>query len=104
MPNFAANLSTLFTELSFLDRFAAARKAGFRAVEFQAPYDFAAGDIAARAAAAGVRIVLFNAPMGNAKAGDRGFAAQPGREADFDASIATALGYAGALDCRQIHV
>ncbi|HEV8016704.1 MAG TPA: 2-oxo-tetronate isomerase [Stellaceae bacterium] len=104
MPNFAANLSTLFTELPFLDRFAAARKAGFGAVEFQAPYDFPATDIAARAAAAGVPIVLFNAPMGNAKAGDRGFAAQPGREADFDASIATALDYARALDCRQIHV
>jgi 2-dehydrotetronate isomerase len=104
MPNFAANLSTLFTELPFLDRFAAARKAGFRAVEFQAPYDFAATEIAARAEAVGVPIVLFNAPMGNAKAGDRGFAAQPGREADFDASISSALGYARVLNCRQIHV
>ena len=104
MPNFAANLSTLFTELPFLDRFAAARKAGFRAAEFQAPYDFAAADIAACAEAAGLKIVLFNAPMGDAKAGDRGFAAQPGREADFDASIAKALDYARVLDCRQIHV
>jgi len=104
MPNFAANLSTLFTELPFLDRFAAARIAGFRAVEFQAPYDFAAEEIAARAEATGVKIVLFNAPMGNAKAGERGFGAQPGHEADFDASIAKALGYARVLDCRQIHV
>ena len=104
MPNFAANLSTLFTELPFLDRFAAARKAGFRAVEFQAPYDFTAAEIAARAEAADVKIVLFNAPMGNAKAGDRGFAAQLGREADFDASIATALAYARALNCPQVHV
>lgn len=104
MPNFAANLSTLFTELPFLDRFAAARKAGFRAVEFQTPYDFAAAEIAARATAADVEIVLFNAPMGNAKAGERGFAAQLGREADFDASIATALAYAQALNCRQVHV
>ena len=104
MPNFAANLSTLFTELPFLDRFAAARTAGFRAVEFQAPYDFAAEEIAAQAEAAGVKVVLFNAPMGNAKAGERGFAAQPGREPDFDASIAKALDYARLLDCRQIHV
>ena len=104
MPKFAANLSTLFTELPFLDRFAAARKVGFQAVEFQAPYDFAAGEIAARATQAGLKIVLFNAPMGNAKAGDRGFGAQLGREADFDASVATALSYARALDCRQIHV
>lgn len=104
MPNFAANLSTLFTELPFLDRFAAAQKAGFRAVEFQAPYDFAVGEIAAHAEAAGVKIVLFNAPMGNAKAGERGFGAQPGRETDFDASIAKALDYARVLDCRQIHV
>ncbi len=104
MPNFAANLSTLFTELPFLDRFAAAREAGFRAVEFQAPYDFSADEIAARAEAAGLKIVLFNAPMGDAKAGDRGFAAQPGREAEFDASIAKALAYARVLGCRQIHV
>ena len=104
MPNFAANLSTLFTELPFPDRFAAARKAGFRAVEFQAPYDFAANEIAACAEAAGVKIVLFNAPMGNAKAGERGFGAQSGREADFDASVAKALDYARTLDCRQIHV
>ena len=104
MPKFAANLSTLFTELSFLDRFVAARKAGFRAVEFQAPYAHPAAEIAACAAAADVPIVLFNAPMGDVKAGDRGLAAQLGREADFDASIATALSYAQALGCRQVHV
>jgi hydroxypyruvate isomerase len=94
----------MFTELPFLDRFAAAHTAGFRAVEFQAPYDFAADQIAARAKEAAVEIVLFNAPMGNAKAGERGFAAQPGREADFDASIAKALDYARTLGCPQVHV
>lgn len=104
MPNFAANLSTLFTELPFLDRFAAARKAGFGAVEFQAPYAYAAAEIAARAEAAGVRIVLFNAPLGNTAIRDRGVAAQPGREADFDAGIGTALSYAKALGCSRIHV
>jgi hydroxypyruvate isomerase len=104
MPKFAANLTTLFTEVAFLDRFAAARKAGFGAVEFQAPYDFPAEEIAARAAAADVRIVLFNAPMGDFRAGDRGFGAQPGREVDFDKSIATALSYARVLNCPQVHV
>jgi hydroxypyruvate isomerase len=104
MPKLAANLSTLFTELQFLDRFAAARAAGFKAVEFQGPYAFRAEDIAARAAAAGLPIVLFNAPMGDAKAGERGFAAQSGREAEFDAGIATALDYAMVIGCKQIHV
>jgi len=104
MPKFAANLSTLFTELPFLDRFAAAKAAGFRAVEFQAPYEFPAAAIAECLEAAGLALVLFNAPMGDAKAGERGLAAQPGREADFAASIETALSYAWALRCKQIHV
>ncbi len=104
MPNFAANLSTLFTELPFLDRFAAAKAAGFTAVEFQSPYAFPAAAIKASAERAGLAVVLFNAPMGDAKAGERGLAAQPGRETDFAASIATALVYAQALDCKQIHV
>lgn len=104
MPNFAANLSTLFTELPFLDRFAAARKAGFGAVEFQSPYGFAPADIAARCEEAALKTVLFNAPMGDHQSGERGLAAQPGREADFDASIETALAYARALRCPQVHV
>ena len=104
MPNFAANVTTLFTELPFLDRFAAARAAGFRAVEFQAPYQFAAEEIARRLSAASLALVLFNAPMGNVAAGERGLAAQPGREAEFMASIEAALAYARVLHCRQIHV
>ena|SRR5579864_2260592 len=104
MPKFAANISMLFTEIPFLDRFAAAKAAGFKAVEFQAPYNFPAAEIAERAARTGLPIVLFNAPMGDAKAGERGLAAQPGRAADFDASIATALVYAKTLDCKQMHV
>jgi hydroxypyruvate isomerase len=104
MPKLAANLSTIFTEMPFLDRFAAARAAGFKAVEFQAPYAFAAADIAARATAAELPVVLFNAPMGDAKVGDRGLAAQPGREADFDAAVTTALDYARVLGCRQVHM
>lgn len=104
MPKFAANLSTLFTELPFLERFAAAKAAGFEAVEFQAPYAFSAAEVAKRLESAGLPVVLFNAPMGNAEAKERGLAAQPGREAEFAASIAVALDYARALDCKQIHV
>ena len=104
MPKFSANISTLFTELPFLDRFVAARDAGFPAIEFQFPYEFPADVIAGRLEAAGLPGVLFNAPMGNVAAGDRGLAAQPGREADFEASIATALDYSRILDIKQIHV
>jgi len=104
MPKFAANISMLFTEIPFLDRFAAAKAAGFMAVEFQAPYNFPATEIAERATRTGLPIVLFNAPMGDVKAGERGLAAQPGRAADFDASIETALAYATTLDCKQMHV
>ncbi|MCX7160778.1 MAG: hydroxypyruvate isomerase, partial [Proteobacteria bacterium] len=74
MPRLAANLSTLFTELPFLDRFAAAAAAGFRAVEYQFPYDFKKQAVAERARAAGVQVVLHNIPSGNAAKGDRGVA------------------------------
>ncbi len=104
MPKFAANLSMLFTEVPFLERFAAAKAAGFKAVEFQAPYEFGLEELARRVAEVGLPVVLFNAPMGNAAAGELGLAAQPGREADCAASIATALTYARALGCKQIHI
>jgi hydroxypyruvate isomerase len=104
MPKFAANISMLFHELPFLERITAAKAAGFTAVEFQAPYGFPAADIAERLKRAGLSLVLFNAPMGDAKAGERGLAAQPGRETDFDASIDLALAYARVLDCKQVHV
>lgn len=74
MPRFAANLSMMFTELPFLDRFDAAAKAGFRAVEFLFPYDFPAAEIAARLKAAGLQQVLFNAPPAT---GRRASAARP---------------------------
>jgi 2-dehydrotetronate isomerase len=104
MPKFAANISMLFTELPFLDRFAAAKGAGFTAVEFQSPYQFPALEVAARLERNGLEAVLFNAPMGNVAAGERGLAAQPGREQDFAASIETALTYARTIKARQIHV
>ncbi len=104
MPKFAANLSTLFTEWPFLERFAAAKAAGFAAVEMQFPYEFPAAILAERLVQNDLAAVLFNAPMGNVAAGERGLAAQPEREGDFAASIEIARAYARALNCRQIHV
>jgi len=94
----------MFTEHPFLDRFAAARGAGFEAVEFLFPYEHAAAEIAKRLQDNGLRLVLFNAPPGDWAAGERGMAALPGREAEFDDGIARALDYAGALGCARLHV
>ncbi len=104
MPRFAANLSFLFTELPFLDRFAAARAAGFRAVEYMFPYAWPAEELKARLDAHGLKQVLFNTAQGNWDAGERGIAALPGREAEFDAALAQALGYAGVLGNPLVHV
>lgn len=103
MPRFAANLSLLFTEHAFLDRFAAAADAGFAAVEVQYPYAHPADVVAARAASAGVEVVLFNLPAGDAAANEKGLASLPGREDEFDAGVRTALEYAEALDCPTLH-
>jgi hydroxypyruvate isomerase len=104
MPRFAANLSMMFNELPFLDRFAAARAAGFEAVEFLFPYEFAAKDIAARLKDNGLQQVLFNAPPGDWANGERGMAALPGRQQEFRDGILKALDYAGELGCPRIHV
>lgn len=104
MPKFAANLSWMFTEHAFPDRFQAAADAGFEAVECQLPYDFPAQELAARREAAGVKQIMFNAPPGNMNAGEYGLAGLPGREHEFRESIGEALDYAAALDCRQLHV
>ena len=104
MPRFAANLSLLYPELAFLDRFEAAAKDGFKAVEFLFPYAFAPLAIAARLRANGLQQVLFNAPPGNWDAGERGLAGLSGRDADFQAGIDQALQYAEALACPRIHV
>lgn len=103
MPTFAANLSMLFTERPFLDRFAAAAEAGFTAVEYLFPYDFPATEVAERLRAAGLTQALFNLPAGDWDAGDRGTAALPGREEEFRSAVDLALEYARALDCRQVH-
>ncbi len=104
MPRFAANLSTMFGEHAFLDRFRAAANCGFRGVEFQFPYEWPAGAIAERLAGNGLEQVLLNAPPGDIAAGERGLAALPGRSADFRASIEQALDYAGQLPCSRLHV
>ena len=104
MPRFSANLSWLFGEVPFLDRFGEAAHAGFRAVEFTFPYDFHSRDIAERVAEHRLEVVLFNAPPGESGAGDRGLASVPGREHEFAASMATALRYAQALSCKRLHV
>jgi hydroxypyruvate isomerase len=104
MPQFAANLSMLYQEHAFLDRFEAAARDGFKAVEYLFPYAFAKEDIAARLQAHGLQQVLFNAPPGNWDAGERGLACLSGREEDFRTGIVTALEYALALNCPRIHV
>jgi len=104
MPRFAANLTTLYNEHAFLDRFAAAAADGFEAVECQFPYAFEAAELARRMADLGLQMVLFNAPPGDAAAGERGIAALPGREADFRAGFEQALAYAEALGCPRLHV
>ena len=104
MPRFAANLSFLFTEDPFLDRFAAAALAGFDAIEFGFAYEYAAKELVSRLAAHGLQQVLINAPPGDWSAGDRGLAGLPGREHEFAAGFVTALHYAQALSCPRIHV
>jgi 2-dehydrotetronate isomerase len=104
MPKFAANLSMMFNEWEFLDRFGAAADAGFRAVEYLFPYAFEPDAIAARLESHGLTQALFNLPPGNWEAGDRGLAALPERAADFRASVATALRYAEATGVKRLHV
>ncbi len=103
MPRFAANLSMMFNEVPFLERFDAAARAGFEAVEFLFPYDHAPEEVAARLRAADVKNVLFNLPPGDWAKGERGLAALPGREAEFRAGVATALRYAKALGTPALH-
>ena len=103
MPRFAANLSMMFTELPFLDRFAAAGHVGFAGVEYLFPYDCPPQAIAERLEDAGLEQVLFNLAPGNWEAGERGLAALPGREAEFEAAVAAAMSYAAALRCARVH-
>ena len=114
MPKFAANLSMMYPDLPFLNRFEAAAKDGFKAVEYLFPYAYSPQELAARLQGNGLQQVLFNAPPGGTDAasiahgwdtaGDRGTAAVVGREAEFRTGIQLALDYAEVLDCPRIHV
>jgi hydroxypyruvate isomerase len=104
MPRFAANLSMMFNEVPFLDRFALVAKAGFKGVEFLFPYDHPAAEIAARLKDNGLQQVLFNAPAGDFGKGERGMAAIPGKQAAFRDSIKLALEYATTLACPRLHI
>jgi len=104
MPRFSANLTFLFNEVPFLERFGEAAHAGFRAVEFAFGYEFQVREIAARVQEHKLDVVLFNTPPGDWAAGDRGLASLPGREHEFAASVVTALRYAQTLRCPRLHV
>jgi len=104
MPRFAANLSMLYPQHAFPDRFEAAARDGFEAVEYLFPYEYEPRELAARLRDHGLKQVLFNAPPGDWAAGEKGLACLPGREAEFKRAIVEALRYAEALGCPRIHV
>lgn len=103
MPKFAANLSMLFNEVGFLDRFGAAARAGFRAVEYMSPYEHDASAVAQRLRDHGLQQVLFNMPSGDRPRGDRGIACQPARKAEFRESVQVALAYAHTIGSTYIN-
>ncbi|AOJ71296.1 MULTISPECIES: 2-oxo-tetronate isomerase [Burkholderia] len=104
MPRFAANLTMMYNEHAFLERFAAAARDDFKAVEYLFPYDFPAAELKSRLDANGLVQALFNAPPGDWAAGERGIASLPGREDEFKRAIDTALGYARVIGNDKIHV
>lgn len=103
MPRFAANLSMLFTEVPFLDRFERAARAGFKAVEFLFPYAHTPEAVRERIDAHQLQIVLHNLPAGDWDAGERGIACDPARVAEFRAGVAKAITYAQALGVSQLN-
>ena len=104
MPRFAANLTFMFNEYTFLDRFEAAAQAGFECVEYLFPYDYPVDLLAERIERAGVRTVLFNLPPGDWDAGERGLAALPERADDMREGLYRALPYIRALGVKQVHL
>jgi hydroxypyruvate isomerase len=103
VPRFAANLSMMFTEVTFLDRFDTARKAGFEAIEYLFPYEWPASEVRRRLEANGLVQALFNMPPGNWAAGERGIACLPGRQPEFRDSLKKALEYASVLGNKLVH-
>jgi hydroxypyruvate isomerase len=103
MPKLAANVSMLFPQLDFLERFAAAARAGFRYVEYQFPYAWPAAEVARRAREAGVEVVLHNLPAGDMAKGERGIACLPGRAHEFREGVERAIEYARAVSCPRLN-
>ena len=103
MPRFAGNISMMFNEVPFLERFAAARKAGFNGVEYLFPYEYPAAAIAGQLRQYRLENVLFNLPPGNWSAGERGITCLPGREDEFRAGVDAAITYAQALSVSRVH-
>jgi hydroxypyruvate isomerase len=103
MPKLNANLTLLFNELDFLDRFQAAKDAGFRAVECQFPYAYPAQQLAERLERCALKQVLHNLPAGDLAGGERGIACLPGRAGEFQDGVGRAIEYAQALQCRQLN-
>ena len=103
MPKFAANLTMLFNEVPFLERFAAAKAAGFEAVEYLFPYAYDKNELASLLKTHGLKQVLHNLPAGNWEAGERGIACHPGRVEEFRAGVDQAIAYATALGCPQVN-
>jgi hydroxypyruvate isomerase len=103
MPRFSANISMLFKELEFPERFEAAARAGFKAVEIQFPYAWERNRLAQIAQDAGIEVVLINIPAGDPEKGDRGIACLPSRVDEFRQGVARAVEYAKALGCKQMN-
>ena len=103
MPRFAANLTMLFNEVDFLDRFAAAAGAGFKGIEYLFPYDYTPDQLAERLSQNGLTQVLHNLPAGNWDGGDRGVACDPDRVGEFQDGVGAAIEYATALGCGQVN-
>lgn len=103
MPRLAANITFMFTEVEFLDRFRCAAAAGFSAVEWHFPYDHVKRELASRLADNGLTLALFNLPPGDWESGERGIACLPDRVAEFQDGVGRAMDYAEALGCRRIN-
>jgi hydroxypyruvate isomerase len=103
MIRFSANLTMLFSDVDFLDRFERAAKAGFKAVEYMFPYSYRKDDLSERLQKYGLQQVLFNLPAGDWVAGDRGLACLPGREGEFRNGVGLAIEYATALGCPLVN-
>ncbi len=104
MPRFAANVSMLFQEVPFLERFALAKQCGFAGTECMFPYEVSAGEFGDKVAMSGIPLVLFNAPPGDYEAGEKGIAALQGRSGEFRDSLKTVLDYVEYSECKQVHI